>query len=1353
MATLHMGEPNPGTPRGPHRQRKQNLYLRAAAWFAVCSAFIAILCVAAVSFLVNTERGHRYLIGLAQQKAGDALGVQVQLQNFALHLSTLTLDLYGIRIAGAAPHANPPLLQANHLKVGVRVVSVLNRKWYLDRIQIDHPVAWVVVDKNGVSNLPVFKSSGSSHTDLFDLGIRHVQIERGEVYYNSRSHALTADLHDLDFRSVFSSELKSYSGSIGYSDGNLTFGSFKPLKHNLEAEFVATPTTFTLKQGTVTAGPSRATLSATVENYSNPSVNAHYEIILDGRQAGQILNEPSVPAGVVQTSGTLQYQQSANQSVVASLIINGTLASAGLSLKTSTARAGVADISARYSLAHGNATLESLHAKLLGGELAADGTMQDIGDNTHSKLRLDLQKVSLAALQQDFGNSASAKTVSLHGTADASATATWGKTIDDLVAHADLALEGNATRPQAKSPGVTRASITANASPGQPAIPIQAAIHAIYSNASRSLAVNNSNLKSSQSTLLLNGTIGRWSSLAVNLQANDLSEIATLVDAFRTPAANAPALNLQGQASFHGTIRGSTTSPYLAGQLSATNLEYNGSKWKRLTTGVELNPSHAGLTNLRLEVTDHGQIMGNAGVELHDWSFSRDSAMQADLTVSGMPAATLTELAGQSIPVTGTINANAHVHGTVMAPTGDARLRLTGATAFGESIRVAAIDAAGSSNNVRATASVQLPAGTVQAQVITNPLARTYNVQLNSSGVDLEKLQAIKARGIDANGVLRIHVQGQGSYDDPALDADLEIPTLTMNGQTISNTRLQVNEAHRVADVELASTVLNAPVRAKAQVNLQGDYRIDGSLDTPAIPIETLLAAYAPTADANITGQVEVHAAIQGPLKNKNLLQAHIRLPVLKVAYGNAIQLQASPIQADYQEGLVRLQPVTIRGTDTELNLQGAFPVAGRAPATLQVHGSVNMQIAQIFDPDLRTSGELKINVDSQGTTANNLLAGEIDIADAGVSTTDSPVSLQNANGVLKLTSDRLTVAKFNGTMSGGGEVTAVGAVIYRPHIQFDLGLAMKGARILYPQGVRENVDANLRLTGTTSSARLGGAVNLSNVSFTPAFDLSSIVNQLSGGVETPATGGFAQNLQLNIALNSTNNVNLVGRTLSVNGSANLQIRGTAAQPVVLGRVNLTGGDAILNGNRFVLTGGTVQFINPAMTEPVLNVSLTTTIQEYKIDLRFRGPADQMRTQYTSDPSLPPADIIHLLAFGQTTEASAANTTPMNQQAESLVASQVSSQVTSRISKAAGISQLSISPVLANGTSEGPPGANLTIQQRVTGNLFVTFSTNVATTQGQTIQGQYQVSPRVSLSATRDPNGGFALDTLIKKSW
>jgi translocation and assembly module TamB len=300
---------------------------------------------------------------------------------------------------------------------------------------------------------------------------------------------------------------------------------------------------------------------------------------------------------------------------------------------------------------------------------------------------------------------------------------------------------------------------------------------------------------------------------------------------------------------------------------------------------------------------------------------------------------------------------------------------------------------------------------------------------------------------------------------------------------------------------------------------------------------------------------------------------------------------------------------------------------------------------------------------------------------------------------------------------------------------------------------MREAIDANLHLAGTTDNALLGGNVNLAEISFTPAFDLTSFIGQFSSGVAPPpSVGGITQNIRLNLAVHSTNNVNLVSRTLSINGSANLQVRGTAAEPVILGRINLNGGDVLLNGSRFILNGGTIQFVNPAQTEPVINASVSTSIQQYNINMHFQGPTDQMRTQYTSDPALPEADIIHLLAFGETTEAAAnAPATPANQMAASLVASQVSSQVTSRVAKVAGISQLSISPVMGNATNPNN-GANITIQQRVTGNLFVTFTTNTAQAT-QTVQGQYKVSPKLSFSATRDPNGGFAFDALIKKTY
>jgi translocation and assembly module TamB len=95
----------------------------------------------------------------------------------------------------------------------------------------------------------------------------------------------------------------------------------------------------------------------------------------------------------------------------------------------------------------------------------------------------------------------------------------------------------------------------------------------------------------------------------------------------------------------------------------------------------------------------------------------------------------------------------------------------------------------------------------------------------------------------------------------------------------------------------------------------------------------------------------------------------------------------------------------------------------------------------------------------------------------------------------------------------------------------------------------------------------------------------------------------------------------------------------------------------------------------------------------------------------------------------------------------------VSGQVTSRVEKIAGISRLSVDPVLAGNGSQRNPGARITIQQRVTGNIFVTFATDVTSTQNQVIELQYNITPRVTISGTRDQNGGFGFDTRIQKSW
>lgn len=1353
-------EPEPGPRKSEIKGHRGWKILGVIIAAVVCLIAAALI---AAGALINTDRVHRAILDFAETQTSQNLGVRVRLQNFVLHWSNLSLDIYGIVVYGSGPHPNPPLLQVQHLEAGVRVISVLHRKWYLDSLQIDRPVVWIYADQNGVSNLPVFnqsRESGNNDT-LYDLGIRHAVVEDGEVYYNNRAGMLTADLQDLNLQVSYMAPRQMYSGSVAYKEGRLQYGAYRPILHNLNVSFDLTPNTLDLKEAKLAVGNSQLVLSAAVSNYQkSPVVNAQYKLTVDGGQMAHLFNQSALPVGIVRASGTVHFQEMPDRPMLSSIVIDGDLTSDKLEARTSGATVDVANLRTQYSLRNGNATLRDLRAELLGGEVTAQGTMVDLGGNSHSNLSATVRGVSLSQLKRVVGKSA-APGVGLAGTLNAKATGTWGKTMDDLTARIDASIRADVSSQERKPISATNANLLdvsnpdSLSAPSAEGVPVESEIHATYTKVNGRLELANSYLQTAHTILSMSGAISTHSSLAIRLQANDLRELTTIVNSFQSPTQNRQPLLVSGSASLQGNIQGSTYAPHLTGQLLATNLRVNESEWKLVRTGLDASPDHLTLENAELQPATRGSISLNARAGLNKWTFNKNtSPVQAQIRASQIDLRDLVKIASEPVPITGTLNSNVSVRGTTANPQGSGNVSLTGVTAYQQPIHSIRVDFSGDGDQAHADLAIQSTAGNANAKLTVSPRERTYDVQLTSPGIHLDRLEALKTRKIEAAGLLTLNANGHGSFDDPQLSAAIRVPELVVSDLKITGVDLRLNVANHLANATLNSSAMNSSIQAKATVQLTGEYMTDASLDTSVIDLQPLLALYSPDETKDMGGQAQVRATMHGPLRNMKALEAHITVPVLKMSYQNSIQLAAtSPIQVNYQNGVIDIPRSGIRGTDTDLDFQAHVPMENTAPMSLQLRGVVDLKLAQLFDPDIRSSGQIRLNIDSHGVTAKgNDLGGEIDIVDASFSNADLPVGLENGNGVLKLTTNRLNIQSFEGKV-GGGTVALQGGVVYRPNFAFDLGLAAKGVRMLYPTGMRETADANIRLRGTAPQATLGGTVDLTELSFTPAFDLSSFAGQFSGGTAAPPSEGLAQNINLNLAVHSSNNVSLVSRELSINGAANLQVRGTAAEPVILGRINLTGGDMILNGNRYVLSGGTVQFFNPAQTEAVVNLTIATTIQKYDLTLRFQGPVDQMTSQYSSNPALPQADIIHLLAFGSTTEAAANNATPANQQAESLVASEVSSQVTGRISKVAGISELSVSPVLQGSAQQGPPGAEITIRQRVTGSLYITFSSNVATTQDEVIEGQYQLTPRVSVSGTREPNGGFGIDALIKHTW
>ena len=1318
----------------PNRRRN---WKRLAAWIGGGFVVLVAVFVVGMVVLLNNDAFRQYLLRIAQTKLDEAVGVRLRMRDFSVHLSGVTpaVDMYDVVIDGAPPYQTPPLFKVAHLGVRIQIVALVQRKWYLKDIVIDHPVARVFVAANGDTNLPTLGSSDQK-TSVFDLDVRHAVLDQGEVYYNDQKRALDADLHNVRFQSTFDPDPRRYFGGVSYKDGKIHFQNLNSIIHSFQAEFEATPDTFTLKRSLVTSGASQFSLTARVDDYVHPKVTAEYQSSLDTGELRQLLNEPALPIGVVKLAGSAKFEDDPNKRVLQTLSLEGNLTSAGVQIHTETVHTLMRDITARYALEKGDAEVRDFQAALLGGVINGTLKIRDVTGAQAAEAHATLHDVALAGIQA-LVNAQATRDFRFTGTANATMDGKWRNTFETLTGHMDATAVGGLSQ------------LKGDRTPA--AVPITADVHADYSAAGQTVTFAPGYIRSGQTRVDLNGTLSRAAALQVQIQSNDLSEVETVANAF---GATPQPLGLAGTASFAGTIRGSTNDPQIAGQLSATSLKVKGTEWRAVRTSIDASPSHVVLGNGEITPANgRSRIAFSVKAELDRWEFRDTSAFQVDLNASQLNLADLKNLAGVQIPMTGTLSANVSLHGSQLNPIGRGTITLTQATVADEPIQSTNVDFEGTGDEIRVRLGLRMPAGNAQSNLTYFPKRKAYEGNLQANAIRLDQFHLLRARNLNITGILNLSAKGSGTPGDPVLELTAQIPQLRIQNQTINDLRFQAEIAQQVATATLdsQSQALNTFVRGHGRVNLTGNYETEAAFDTSMISLQPLVAVYLPAESVHLTGQTEIHGTVRGPLKNTSQLDAHVILPTLSISYKNNIQLAAAqPVQVDYSRGVLTLQKTSIRGTGTDLQLQGTIPVEATAPVSILALGTIDLGIAGMF-ADIRSSGQLQLNITGTGRGSNPNIQGQIKIVNAALAGDDLPIGLKNGNGVLTLTNTRLEIDKFEGNISGG-TLTATGGVTYRPSIQFNFAVTGNGIRTLYPQGVRGGIDTNLALAGSMQSALLRGQVHLTELSFSPSFDLNDIA---SAAGRTPGStgppGSFAQNLNLDINVVSTSDLNLASSKLSLQGATNLHIHGTAAAPAVTGRVNISGGDLIFRGNRYVLEPSTVDFVDPYRIDPRLNLSVNTKVQDYNIRMLLRGTPDSLRTTYTSEPALPPSDIINLLVFGKTTEAQAANATPGNLGAQSLIASSVSNQVTSRLEKIAGISHLSVDPVL--GGNQQDPGARITIQQRVSGNVFVTFATDATSTQRQVIKLEYQATPRVGIDGVRDQNGGLAVDVQIRKTW
>ncbi len=1215
---------------------------RKLGWIGIFLVVLIVVLGIAGYFTFRSQAFHKYVLAKIQQQASEATGAQVRIQNFTLHVSTLSANAYGITIRGTESKSAPPLAQADQLVVRLKIVSLLHKKVDLNEIILRHPVVSLRIKKDGSTNLPTPpKSKSNSSTNLFDLGIQHVLLSQGEIYYNDVKTPLDAELHDLqlEVKSEFAS--KGYDGTLFYRDGRLQYGDMKALPHDLNARFNATPSEFTLNPLVLTVASSTIELAGNVQNYSSPTASGSYKITIHPQDFRSVLKNPAIPTGQLTLAGSLRYQYEANAPMLRTVVLDGLLNSRELAVNSPDLRTVIRNVRGQFRLAKGNLDARGLAADLLDGHLTAAATMQHLDTNPVSKLHASMQAISLGAAK------AALKTANLHqipitghisGTADAS----WAGSIQNIKARSDIGIKAG----------------IASASAGSAPIPLDGAFHVSYDGRANMATLTNTFARTPQTRVDINGTAGQRLNLTVQAHAADLRELDSLAAAFQSGSeqstaktASSGSMNLAGAAEAQVIVQGSMNDPRIRGQLNGRNLQVENTEWRSLGLGFEASKSAVSIENGSLVNARQGNVNFAFSSGLSNWHYLPSSQINVQVFSRGLAIKQLLQVAKLDYPVSGNLSVDVSMRGSQLNPMGSGSVRLAQGKVYGQPLQQFSVQFEGNGDAINSLLNVSTPAGSAKANLMFNPKSKGYEVHLDAPGVKLAQLQPVQERNLGVAGVLSATASGRGTLDNPQLTATVQIPLLQMRQASVSGIKANLNVANHRAQLALDSEVAQTFVQARGTMDLTDSHYTRATLDTKGMPIEGLLALYAPAKSNGPHGILEVHASAEGPLNDKTRMQAQVVIPTFKAEYQGLQIGNTRPIRVRYANSIVALDPTEIAGTDTTLRLEGQLPLEGSAPVTLSAVGAIDMQLLRFFQPDIQSSGKLLLDVHGTGATAHPELKGQLRLQSVSLMTPDAPLGLQNLNGVLDISNDKVDVTQLTGD-AGGGQISARGVIGYRPQLQMNLALRAKNVRVRYQDAIRTLLDSELNLVGTSEAANLTGRVLVNSLSFTQNFDLASLAGQVQSGPESAPSEGMAQNLKLNITVQTARDLNLASSEVSLQGQANLRVIGTAADPVIVGRTEFTGGDIFLMNKRYQIERGIVAFSNPNRTEPVLNVRLTTTINQYNLSLTFLGPLDKMQTSYVSDPQLPTADIINLIARGKTTQQAAAS--PSNLGASSL---------------------------------------------------------------------------------------------------
>jgi translocation and assembly module TamB len=427
---------------------------------------------------------------------------------------------------------------------------------------------------------------------------------------------------------------------------------------------------------------------------------------------------------------------------------------------------------------------------------------------------------------------------------------------------------------------------------------------------------------------------------------------------------------------------------------------------------------------------------------------------------------------------------------------------------------------------------------------------------------------------------------------------------------------------------------------------LRGQLRFDKFQFGKLIPARNKEAA----ASGSLTGLVLFTG---GAMLTPTTLEGNLAIDAVKFGQLGVTLENQGPIRARFGQGEFSLDPATLIGPSTKLQVAGGASLAGGL--AFELDGSLDLSILPSFTQQLKSaSGSLSAQVKVSGRLERPSVFGQAWLEAGKLRLASVPFPIDGLDGTATFSEQRILFDRVNAQLLGGNVQLSGLATLQGPRID-SVRVELAGQRVAFSP--RDDVNLVIGGQGAVSwhhgdrLPKLTGTLRLDRALYKRPITMGRTLRDMTKAAraDVDTYNPDADNLALDLRIVQGEPMrvqnNLIDAEISIDDSKDaFRLVGTDQRFGVLGRMSIRRGTARLRNTAFAIRQGEITFDNANRIEPSFDVHAETEVRHntstgvvnWQIGAHAWGTPDSFRFTLNSTPYLSEDDIALLLAVGVT---------------------------------------------------------------------------------------------------------------------